>query len=167
MYLVAVYICCSRPKPYKACTRRMSMALTKKEIETDIQEKYIQLQLLKQQATALVEEKANIEERLHEMSMTVDAVKQIGTVQHGSELWSSLGGGAFVRSDIKDTDNVLIVVGAGILIKKNRTQALELLESRFHDVNQFYTTLLDELKKYTAGIALVEESLNELLKSYS
>ena len=145
----------------------MSMAKTKEDIEKDIQEKYIQLQMLKQQATSLLEERNQLEEQVRELTLTTDAVKQIGAVKQGSEIWSSLGGGAFVRSDIKDTEHVLINVGAGVILKKDRVDALEIIEGRLQEVTQFYGMLLEEIKKYTAGISFVEESLNDLLKSYS
>src|SRR3989344_162277 len=83
---------CQAPKPYKHCFERMSMAKTKEDIEKDIQEKYIQLQMLKQQATSLLDERNQLEEQVRELPLTTDAVKQIGAVKQGSEIWSPLGG---------------------------------------------------------------------------
>ena len=63
-----------------------------------LQEKYIELQILKQQVSSLIEQKHAIDERENELNVTLAALRKLDTVKKGDEMWSSIGSGAFVRS---------------------------------------------------------------------
>ena len=95
--------------------------------EKELQKKYLYGQILKQQATALVEEKQAIEARLGEVAMTKEAINRIGVLTKGDLMWSPMGSGAFMISNVADTRNVLVNVGAGVLVKTNHDNPLPIL----------------------------------------
>jgi len=76
-----------------------------------------------------------VDEKVSEIVVTIDALKNLGKVKKGEEIWSGLGSGSFVRSDIKDIDKVLISVGAGVLIKEERNKAVDILQRRLDELN--------------------------------
>ncbi|MBI3190670.1 prefoldin subunit alpha, partial [archaeon] len=109
-------------------------AKTEKDHERELQAKYFQYQIMKQQMTAYMEEKAVIDERINELSMTIDALHKIDDVKNGNEMWSSLGSGAFVRSDIKDVQKAMISLGAGVVVKETKERCIEILQSRLEEI---------------------------------
>jgi prefoldin alpha subunit len=57
-------------------------------------------------------------------------VGQLNTVDDNSELLIPVGAGTFVNGSLKNTSNVLIGVGAGIVIEKTVDEAVIKLEER-------------------------------------
>lgn len=134
----------------------------KAEKEREIQKKYIQAQLLKQQINAMIEQKNAIDERITELKITEDALNKLVDVKKGEEIWSSIGSGAFVRSDIKDNDNVLIGVGAGIVLKKDRGRASAILEERVNEMKKVDLEIMEEVTNYARQIEQLESEIQSL-----
>lgn len=119
------------------------------DVEKELRKKYTQLQLMKQQLSAFVEQKNMLDEKMAEISQTIGALEHLESVGTGDEIWSPLGSGAFVRSDIKDTETVLVSVGAGIVIRKGKDASVEILKSRLDELS----TIDKELFREMAGLA--------------
>ncbi|KHO48358.1 MAG: prefoldin alpha subunit [archaeon GW2011_AR5] len=121
------------PKPAKE-----KKSASKKQDRQELQEKYLELQVLKQQISNYVEQKQAVDAKINELNASIEALKALPNVKKGEEMWSSLGSGTFVRSDIKDVEKVLVAIGAGVVTKETLPKAIEILESRvkeFSDIN--------------------------------
>ena len=121
------------PKPAKE-----KKSASKKQDRQELQEKYLELQVLKQQISNYVEQKQAVDAKINELNASIEALKALPNVKKGEEMWSSLGSDTFVRSDIKDVEKVLVAIGAGVVTKETLPKAIEILESRvkeFSDIN--------------------------------
>ena len=136
-------------------------------MQKELQRKYVQMQLLKQQLNALLEEKLLVDEKVSEIAVTVDALQNLGKVKKGDEIWSGLGSGSFMRSDVKDIDRVLISVGAGVLIKEERSRAIDILRSRLDELNKIDRDLIAEINKFSDNINKLEPEIQRLAKEES
>lgn len=136
------------------------------DLEREIQKKYVTAQLLKQQINAMVEEKSNIDEKLSELAVSAQALESLSELPKGGEMWSSLGGGAFVRSDIKDTENVMVGIGAGIVAKKSRKRASEILKERFEELRKLQLHLMEQVTDYAQRIEDLESDLQQLVEQH-
>jgi prefoldin alpha subunit len=63
-------------------------------------------------------------------------VGQLNTVDDNSELLIPVGAGTFVNGSLKNTSNVLIGVGAGIVIEKTVDEAVIKLEERIKRIQE-------------------------------
>lgn len=131
-------------------------------VSKELQSKYIQLQMMKQQLGAFMQEKNLIDEKSSELSNAVNAMKKLEDVKKGSEIWSPVGAGAFVRSDVKDTENVLIGIGAGVVLKKKRAAAVEALESRLGEMTTLDRNIIAEIKKFSQQMDALEKEVEKL-----
>ena len=132
--------------------------------EQEIQRKYMQLQLLKQQLTALLEEKNIIDEKVSELLTTSNALNELGKIKEKEEIWSPLGSGALVRSDIKDKEKVLVSIGSDIAIKETRTNALEILQERLKEIIEVDKELSAEIEKFNTQIMKLEPEIQQLIQ---
>lgn len=132
--------------------------------DKELQKRYIQIYLLKEQFKAMAEEKNALENRVSEMLVSIDTLSKLDSVKRGEEIWSTIGSGAFLRSDIKDIDNVLIGAGAGVVIKKDRRHAIEILKSRIEELVKVDSEMTAEMEKYKQQISRLEEQLQALEK---
>ena len=136
--------------------------MDRETFEKELQRKYLQLQLYKHQLNTLVEQKNTIESRVEELKMTIHALEGLENVKKGEEIWSSLGSSAFVMSGIKDTDNVLINIGAGVVIKNTRKRSMEILQSRLNELEEVNTALMAEIIKYSEEVGKLEPEVQRL-----
>ncbi|MCX6819599.1 MAG: prefoldin subunit alpha [Candidatus Aenigmarchaeota archaeon] len=134
-------------------------------MEKELQRKYLQLQLMKQQMNALLEEKIMLNERITELVSTIDAVKKLEHVRKGQEIWSPLGSAAFLDSDVKDTSKILIGVGAGVILKKTREDAIAILQSRLDEIDAIDKELITEINKYNNQLSVLEPEVQRLAEA--
>ncbi|MBI2579095.1 MAG: prefoldin subunit alpha [Candidatus Aenigmarchaeota archaeon] len=132
--------------------------------EKEIQKKYIQAQLLKQQINAMIEQKSAIDEKLGEMAVSLDAISKLEEIRKGEEIWSSVGGGVFVRSDIKDTESILVSVGAGVVAKKSRQRASEILKERMVELKKADLQIMEEVTSYAHQIEELEGEMESMME---
>lgn len=134
------------------------------EKEKEMQKKYVQLYLFREQFRALAEEKGSVEKRISETLVSIDTLSRIDSVKNGEEIWTPVGSGAFLRSDIKDTTEVLLGIGAGIVIKKDRKQAVETLRLRLEELVKIDSEMTSELEKFKRQIGMLEEQLRAMVE---
>ena len=127
-----------------------------------MQEKYIELQILKQQVSSLIEQKHAIDERENELNVTLDALRKLDTVNKGNEMWSSIGSGTFVRSDIKDNEKVFVAIGAGLVMKETVPKSIEILELRLHEFNDINNEVVQQINTLVGRMSKLETHLQKL-----
>src|SRR3989344_5516553 len=98
------------------------------QMQQELQEKYMQFQILRQHLAAMLEERVLIETKLNELQLTVESLKKLPEITKGEEIWTTLGSGTFIQSDIKDVSHVIVDAGAGIYLKKAAKYAENLME---------------------------------------
>ncbi len=138
------------------------MAKDREALEKEFQRKYMHLQLYKHQLNAYAEEKGKIDNKIAELRMTVDALEKIGKINKGEEIWSPLGSSTFVMSDVKDIENVLVNIGAGVVIKSTRERSVEILQSRLDEIEDVNRSLIAEIIKYSEEIEKLEPEVQRL-----
>ncbi len=130
--------------------------------EKELHRKYLQLQLYKHQLNALIEEKNNMESRVAEARMTLGVLEELGKIKKNSEAWSPIGSNAFAICDVKDTENVLINVGAGVLVKSTKQRSIEIISERLEEMNSVNKTLDAEIIKYSEEVARLEPEVQRM-----
>ncbi len=138
--------------------------MTKKMLEEEIQKKYIQMQMMKQQANAMMEEKGAIDQRISELAMTIDAVEKLAGVRKDSSIWAPIGNGSFVLADVKETENVFVSIGAGVVVKQTRERSLEILSQRRSELVNLNNEMVKELNTLAKELNDIETDLQELVQ---
>lgn len=131
-------------------------------VSKELQTKYLQLQLLKQQASAFMEEKNLVDEKVSELVNTINALNKLADAKKGHEILSPIGGSVFLSSDIRDTEKVLVGVGAGIILKKQRTEAIGILQSRLEELTQLEKSIVSEIRKFSEQMESLETDVQNL-----
>jgi len=135
-----------------------------KEKEQEMQKKYVQLHMFREQFKAMAEERSVLENRLSELQFTMDTLQKLDGVKSGEEIWSTIGSGAFLHNTMKDTESVLITVGSGVVVRKTRKEALETLQSRMDELKSVGGQMDTELQKYALQIQRIETQLQSMVE---
>ncbi len=148
----------------KKMAEKYAKDMSKEKRQEELQHKYIELQILKQQITHYVEQKQALDEKEAEMTATMEALRNLDTIKQGDEMWSSLGSSTFVRSDIKDTKKVLVAVGAGVVAKETVGRAMEILEARIKDTNAVGMQIVGQANHLLERINELEPQVQKLME---
>jgi prefoldin alpha subunit len=127
-----------------------------------IQRKYMQLQMIKQQLQIYAEEKKLIDEKVNELAITLDALQKLGTVSAGDEMWTPIGSGGYVSASMKDLDNVLIGIGAGIFIREKREVAIERMQKILEEISALNNNVVSEMTKFAKQGEALEMEIQQL-----
>ncbi|RCU47423.1 prefoldin subunit alpha [Haloplanus salinus] len=93
-----------------------------------------QLQQLSQELEAIDEEIAELEAEIEDLrtrqSEIDEATEAIETLDSGSMVQVPLGGGAYVRAEVQDIDEVIVDLGGGYAAEQEQNDAIDALERK-------------------------------------
>lgn len=112
------------------------------------EENAMQMQQIQQQASQLNERIEVLQEAVQEIDETVQAVEDLEDVEEGEEILARLGSGAFVKAEIKDTENVMTELGGEAVQERTREEAVNALKNRRQTVEE----VIDELQEEIDGL---------------
>ncbi len=109
-----------------------------------------------QQAEILSRQLEMMNRQRLESLAAIDALKAL-MEQQGSVVLVPIGGGTTVRAQIVDPDNVLVNVGADVVIRRNNQDAIEFLEDRIRELEALE-------KKISESLDQVRGQINEIAR---
>lgn len=128
----------------------------------EIQQKYIELQILNQQIKKVQEQFMLFQQQLAELINLETSLLDMKDTKKDSEIFSSLGSGIFINSKLSDHENVLVNVGAGVLVTKTVDDAIKLVKTQIENVTQAQESVKEELTKAAMYSEQLTQELNEL-----
>ncbi len=93
-----------------------------------------------------------------------NSLAKLSSAKVNSKSYSSLGLGTFVESEIKNTGNVLVNVGAGVLVKKTTSEADELASMQLAQMDAVAQRLTHNINAMSARAQELESEIQGLLK---
>jgi len=128
----------------------------------DIQQKYVELQMLNQQIQQVHEQFTFLQQQLNELNTLEMSVTDLKDIKKGSEIFSSLGSGIFVNSKLENNQKVVVNIGSGVLIEKNIEDGVNLIKSQITNVNSSLEAVRNQLSKAAMYSEKLTQELNEL-----
>jgi len=129
--------------------------------EEELQKKVIQFQLLESNFRIFQERAEIINERVEEMQKTRLALEEMDVKKATSAL-IPLGSGNFVFGKIDDSDNVIVGIGGGIAMKKNKKEAIEILNSKIKEYEKNMNNLSEQSGKIFLQLQKLQSEIEKL-----
>jgi prefoldin alpha subunit len=104
--------------------------------EEEITRNLTLIEYYKQQLESIDMQLQYLQSTLADYQRAKITVEQLNTVNENSEVLVPVGAGTFVNGSLKNTSNVLIGVGAGIVIEKTVDEAVIKLEERIKRIQE-------------------------------
>lgn len=101
--------------------------------EEQAQQLLYQLQMLETYLADLTQRETTLVSILRESALAIESIKSIGTNAE-SETLVPIGMGTYVKTKITSNDKIVLNVGAGIAIEKNKDAAINFLESKLKEI---------------------------------
>ena len=131
--------------------------------EEEMQKLAIQYQILEANIRVIEERRQILIRHIEDLQRTKISIEELEHTKTG-DAFIPLGNGNFLPGNISDVNNVIVGVGGGVAIKKNRKEAIEILEKRISDMNKIFSELSLEGEKLFAQTSEIQNKVNELQK---
>lgn len=122
-----------------------------------MQELAAQIEQLEQHREAIEAEITGLQEEKREID---DAIEAIGELDSGSTVQVPLGGGAFVRAEIADIDEIIVPLGADYAAERDSEGAIQTLESK----QDILDDRIDEMRSDIAELERESERLEQRIE---
>ncbi len=127
----------------------------------EIQKQFYELELYNQQVKKLQDELGKIE------IMKIELIKSIESLEglkESKELLVPLGGGAFVKADVKDNEKVIVGTGGDIFLEKNIDEVIEDFKKSADELDNAETMIKEQIEKTIKVMDKMQKDLEKKIK---
>lgn len=132
--------------------------------KSNVNEKYLELQILTQQIRQLQQHIANLENQIVELEVLEDNLEEIKKIKEGGDILVSLGAGIFAKGQLKDNKKVVMNVGANTMVKKDVDEAKAVVKDQSEQVKRLVMDITEELEKAAIRVQNLQQDIQEVMQ---
>ena len=102
--------------------------------EEQIQQKYMQFQMIQQQLEKVNQHLGMLNEQSSELDISIEAVKEIAKTKLDNEFLAPVANGIFIKGELKENQKLVVNVGMNTTVEKTIPEVVELLEEQKKDI---------------------------------
>ena len=129
-----------------------------------MQEKLVILQQLQAEAEVIQRKIVELEIIDSQLEKTIESLEFFNSLDGSVEALMNLGGGVFAYVDVKNAKKMLVDVGAGIVVEKEVSEAIEFLKKKREIIQQNVSNLEQLLQQIAERARIIQQELAELEK---
>ncbi|MBN1386187.1 prefoldin subunit alpha [Candidatus Woesearchaeota archaeon] len=133
------------------------------KIDDNTQSKYMELQMINQQMQQLEHQFGKIEEQRIEIEQVLESLELLKGADVGSEILVPVSSGIFSKASLVDNRNLLINVGAGVVVEKDVDGAKELVENQRTEILKFQQEVGRQMELLASKSQELETELKKLV----
>ncbi|WP_459880277.1 prefoldin subunit alpha [Halorubrum gandharaense] len=118
-----------------------------------------ELQALDEEIEALEEEVADYEQEKVDID---DAIEAIKTLETGSTVQVPLGGGAYVRAEVQDIDEIVVSLGGNYSAEQEQDDAIDVLRSKQEALDDRIEETNEELDELESESSELEQQAQQM-----
>ena len=131
--------------------------------EKRAQEMYMQFQAMDQHIKQLQKQLEAVTGQLMELDASSYSLDEFRKISPEKEILLPLSSGIFAKASIKDASELLVNVGANVVVQKNVDSAKRLIQSQIEEIKKIQKQLVGELEKMMGHAAQIEMQLQSLV----
>ena len=132
-----------------------------KAMSKDLQKFYFQLQVLEQQGQQLQQQLQAIGQQVEELEHVKEGLEQLQNVKPGTEIFVPFAGGVFVKAELKDSQQLLLNVGAGTAILKSVPETITTIMSQIDDMAGLRQQMTEQLERVYAKAQDISQQMEK------
>lgn len=133
------------------------------EAQKKAQEAYLEYQALDQHIKQLQKQLEALTSQLMEMSATSMSLEEFEKIKIGREVFIPLSSGIFAKASVKDNSELLVNVGANVVVKKDVISTKKLINKQIEEMKKLHGRMLEDLEKMANRAAHIEAQLQNLV----
>ncbi len=136
--------------------------MTKENDQQKLQEKYVLYQLLQQNLDALQQQMQHIENQFLELSSSIQLLDDLKNIDEKNEIFLPLGSGCYGKGKIDKKSDILVNIGAGVMITKDLGSAKKFLEERQKELEKIGGNIQNQMQRVTEEINFLVADIEKL-----
>jgi len=132
--------------------------------KNEINEKYLELQILNQQIKQLQQQITNLENQAVELEVLEDNLEEVKKIKEGTEILVSMGAGIFAKAQLKDSKKVIVNVGSNTMVKKEIDEAKSLVTDQLEQMKHLIMEISNELERAAVRMQTTQQELQEIVE---
>jgi len=133
------------------------------ETDQKLQQAYMQLQMIGQQLQSLDEQANAISTQTEELQKLKEGIGELADVKAGAKTFSQVGPGVFVKSQIADTSEVLVNVGAGVFVGKSVPAAQSTINKQIELISTHFSKVTGNIQMLNQQAMILQERAKRLV----
>jgi len=135
-----------------------------KDKEAEVSRYLALLEMYKDQIESLANQSQIIQAMIEEYNRTKITLDKINNVEDGTEVLVSIGGGAFVNANIKDTKKIVYNIGAEVMVEKTIDDAIRSIDERIDLLYNNLQKVIETTQKLEEAATQISEKVQEMIK---
>lgn len=136
--------------------------MMEEEKQQEIQQKYMELQVLGQQINQMQKQIQLLENQSIELTLVEQGLEDIKNVKIGTKILVPISSGIFVKAELKDNEELLVNVGANVTVKKDIPSTKQLIKRQLDEIKKVQEETIVELQKLVIKANSIEEEINKI-----
>ncbi len=127
----------------------------------EIQKKVLQFQFMESNLKTLQERAQILTQRIEEVQRTMLAIEDLDKTKP-NEAFIPIGSGNFVQGSIQNTEEVLVNVGAGIVLKKKKDDSKKMLEDQLKEFERDMQEISNNAESILIELQKIQNDIQKL-----
>ena len=132
------------------------------EQEKQLHEKYMQFQILQQQSEQLSKYLEELEQKHLEFDQTIQGLKDFAKTPSDTETLIPIAAGIFAEGKTNQSQELIVNVGADILVKKSPTQVIDMISKQTEEIEQVQLKVSQDINKINLQINTLLKEIQEI-----
>lgn len=132
-------------------------------VEEDVEQKYLELNLLDSQMKQAQNQIQAIEEQMIQTTISVQAINEIEKLNKDSEVLIPITPGVFAKGRIVNTKELIVSIGADTCVTKTPADTKKMLQEKIDELKSYNQRLLLHIQQLNEAAVKVESQLKELV----
>lgn len=133
----------------------------KHEYNHELEQKYSELQYMQQHLQQLNKQMQELEQKSQEIIAIKTAIEDLKSQKKDTELLVPISNGIFIKAKAVDMKNLLVNVGADVVVKKTPEDTKELLDTQSKEIDKYKKNIYEQMVMISEQIRLVEQDLSQ------
>ncbi|MFH2027912.1 MAG: prefoldin subunit alpha [Nanoarchaeota archaeon] len=133
--------------------------------DDELQEKYMQLQMMNKQIQELQQQMEMFGQQGQEIRNIVNGLEDFKDVKEGTSILIPLSSGIFARAKLENNKKLLMNVGNGVIVDKSIDEAKKLLLEQIEKVNRLEEHMTKEINNIANSAIPIQEELHRLIET--
>jgi len=131
----------------------------------ELQQKYYEFQVLNEHVQKIQQQITLVKKQIEELERVDSALANALSSNKDAKMLCPLGAGIYLKTEIKDSTEVIMGVGAGICVTKSSEEAKGQVETQLKEMKDILAQLENELLVKTKELQIMQRRLQEELHS--
>lgn len=132
-----------------------------KKQEKDFQQKYIEFQILSEQLKQLNQQFVNVEQHIMELKSILESTKKISEIKDNQEALIPVGAGIYLKGTVSSKEDAIITVGANVAVKKSMEDVQNLIKKQIEEMEKIMIETEHQVEHLNSHLLSLKEEIEK------